>query len=65
MFTVEEIMNLFLSETIIENMGNWYPRVLAVMSCVIPFVYLVFAMLCALFLLRAVYRLLAGGGRSD
>lgn len=65
MFTVEEIMNLFLSETIIETLGNWYPRVIAVMSCVIPFTYLLFAMFCVLFLLYSVYRLLAGGGRRD
>lgn len=42
MFTVESIMDLFLTESVIESMGNWYPRVLAVMSCVIPAMYILF-----------------------
>ena len=37
---VEELLTLFISPDTIERMGNWYPRVLAVMSCVIPFTIL-------------------------
>ena len=60
MFTVQEIMDMFLTETVIEAMGNWYPRVLAVMSCVIPFSYLLFGF--ALF--SAFLWCLAGGDWS-
>ena len=37
---VEELLTLFISPDTVERMGNWYPRVLAVMSCVIPFTIL-------------------------
>lgn len=60
MFTVEEIMNLFLTDTVIESMGNWYPRVLAVMSCVIPFSYLLFGFALAFLLLYGVWRVVTG-----
>lgn len=60
MYTVEEIMDLFLTETIIEIMGNWYPRVLAVMSCVIPISYLLFGFALALLLLYGVWRVVTG-----
>lgn len=60
MFTVEEIMDLFLTETIIESMGNWYPRVLAVMSCVIPFSYLLFGFALSLLLLYGIWRVVTG-----
>lgn len=60
MFTIEEIMNLFLTESIIEALGNWYPRVLAVMSCVIPFSYLCFGFCLALLLLYGVWRVVTG-----
>lgn len=36
----EYIMNIFMTEGLIEKLGNWYPRVLAVMSCVIPFTFI-------------------------
>lgn len=57
MFTVEDIMNLFLSETVIENMGNWYPRVLAVMSCVIPAMYICFTFVTVCIILACVWKL--------
>lgn len=60
MFTVEEIMDLFLTETIIDTMGNWYPRVIAVMSCVIPFSYLLFGFALALLLLYGIWRVVTG-----
>lgn len=34
---VYDFMMLFIDERMIEILGNWYPRVMAVMSCVIPF----------------------------
>lgn len=60
MFTVEELMNLFLTESIIEAMGNWYPRVLAVMSCVIPFSYLLFGFALVLLLLYGIWQVVTG-----
>lgn len=60
MFTIEEIMNMFLTETIIESMGNWYARVLAVMSCVIPFSYIVFGFVLSFLLLYGLWKVLTG-----
>lgn len=60
MFTVQEIMDLFLTESVIEAMGNWYPRVLAVMSCVIPFAYLLFGFALSLLLLYGIWRVVTG-----
>ena len=37
----EYIMDIFMTENLIEKLGNWYPRVLAVMSCVIPFTFII------------------------
>lgn len=37
---VKSIMDLFINPELIEILGNWYPRVMAVMSCVIPFVFI-------------------------
>lgn len=36
---IEELLTQFISADTVEKMGAWYPRVLAVMSCVIPFMY--------------------------
>ena len=43
---IDYIMNIFLDENAISIMGNWYARVYAVMSCVIPCLFIlgVFAM---------------------
>lgn len=56
MFTVENIMDMFLTETVIENMGNWYPRVLAVMSCVIPTAYILFTFVVVAIILACVWK---------
>ena len=56
MFTVEQIMDLFLTENVIESMGGWYPRVLAVMSCVIPFTYILFTMFTVVLLLYGLWK---------
>lgn len=37
---IDHIMEIFLTADTIEHMGNWYPRVLAVMSCVIPTIFI-------------------------
>lgn len=44
----EYIIDIFMTDGLIEKLGNWYPRVLAVMSCVIPFTFIlgVFAFMC-------------------
>lgn len=56
MFTVESIMNMFLTETVIESMGNWYPRVLAVMSCVIPCLYILFTFVTVGIILACIWK---------
>ena len=56
--TVETILNYFLTPDIIEVMGNWYPRVVAVMSCVIPTLYLLFIMVTVVIILACVWRLI-------
>lgn len=38
---VEYIMDMFLTDEVIATMGNWYPRVMAVMSCVIPVTFII------------------------
>lgn len=57
MFTVQDVMDLFLTETVIENMGNWYPRVLAVMSCVIPTLYILFTFVTVAIILGCIWKL--------
>lgn len=57
MYEVQEILDFFISQEMVETMGNWWPRVVAVMSCVIPFMYILFAMVCVILLLFSVYRL--------
>lgn len=57
MFTVEDIMTLFVSQNIIDSMGNWWPRVLAVMSCVIPALYIVFTFTTVCIILACIWKL--------
>jgi hypothetical protein len=57
MFTVQDVMDLFLTETVIESMGNWYPRVLAVMSCVIPTLYILFTFVTVAIFLVCIWKL--------
>lgn len=57
MFTIESIMDMFLTETVIESMGNWYPRVLAVMSCVIPAMYILFTFVTVCIILGCIWKL--------
>lgn len=57
MYEVQEILEFFISSEMVESMGNWWPRVIAVMSCVIPTMYLLFAMVCVIMLLVSIYRI--------
>lgn len=57
MYEVQEILDFFISSEMVESMGNWWPRVIAVMSCVIPTMYLLFAMVCVILLLVSIYRI--------
>lgn len=59
MFEVQDILDFFLSPDLIDTMGNWYPRVVAVMSCVIPTMYIAFCMICVVMLLACIWRLTA------
>lgn len=58
MFTIENIMDMFLTESIVESMGNWYPRVLAVMSCVIPTAYILFTFITVGIILACVWKVI-------
>ena len=57
MYEVQELLEFFISAEYIESMGNWWPRVIAVMSCVIPTMYITFAMVCVILLLVSLYRI--------
>lgn len=57
MYTVEDLMNFFVSQNVIDSMGNWYPRVLAVMSCVIPTLYILFTFATVCIILSCVWKL--------
>lgn len=55
---VEDIMNMFITDNQIADLGNWYPRVLAVMSCVIPTLFILASFAFIGLILWAVYRAL-------
>lgn len=55
---VEDIMNMFITDNQIADLGNWYPRVLAVMSCVIPTLFIMASFAFIGLILWAVYRAL-------
>lgn len=38
---INDLLMMFVDDTTIEIMGNWWPRVNAVMSCVIPFTFII------------------------
>lgn len=59
MYTVQNILNMFIDSDLQETMGNWYPRVCAVMSCVIPTMYIAFVMVCVSFCLYALWRFIS------
>lgn len=53
-----DIMMLFIDERMIQTLGNWYPRVMAVMSCVIPFTFVLASLLGLGLILHNVWRAL-------
>ena len=55
---VSDIMDMFIDQNAIDIMGNWYPRVYAVMSCVIPFTFILASFAFVGLILWAVYRAL-------
>ena len=55
---VGEIMELFIDSNTQSVLGNWYPRVMAVMSCVIPFTFILASFAFVGLVLFAVYRAL-------
>ena len=55
---VGEIMELFIDSNTQAVLGNWYPRVMAVMSCVIPFTFILGSFAFVGLVLFAVYRAL-------
>ena len=57
MYTVEDLMSFFVSQNVIDSMGNWWPRVLAVMSCVIPALYIVFTFTTVCIILACIWKL--------
>lgn len=48
-------VQFFLSEEYINLLGNWFPRVLAVLAVVVPVVVLLFVLFCLGLILRCIY----------
>lgn len=48
-------VQFFLSEEYITLLGNWYPRVLAVLAVVVPVTVLLFTLFCLGLILRCIY----------
>ena len=55
---IHEIMEMFMSAETIEILGNWYPRVYAVMSCVLPFTFVIGAFVLIGLLVHEAFRIL-------
>jgi len=55
---IEQLLMQFITEDTVEKMGNWFPRVLAVLSCVIPFTYLLCVIGFFALILYSIYRML-------
>lgn len=55
---VSDIMDMFIDQNAIDILGNWYPRVYAVMCCVIPFTFILASFAFVGLILWAVYRAL-------
>lgn len=58
MFTVQQIIDTFLTDSLINDMGECaYQRLVYTLGVALPCLYLAFGMVCVLLLLYAVYRL--------
>ena len=55
---INEILSMFIDSATIEILGNWYPRVYAVMSCVIPFTFILGAFALIGLLIHESFRVL-------
>ena len=55
---IDYILSMFIDDRSIEIMGNWYPRVYAVMSCVIPFVFVLGVFIMFGMILHEVFKVL-------
>lgn len=53
---IHSILSMFIDDTTISILGNWYPRVYAVMSCVIPFTFILGVFLFLGLILREVFK---------
>ena len=53
---INTIMSMFLDDATIEILGNWYPRVYAVMSCVIPVIFILGVFIFLGLILREVFK---------
>lgn len=55
---IDDILSMFIDQNTIDILGNWYPRVYAVMSCVIPFMFILGSFLLLALIWREVCRLI-------
>lgn len=53
---INSIMSMFIDDATIAILGNWYPRVYAVMSCVIPFTFILGVFLFLGLIIREVFK---------
>lgn len=55
---IHGILEMFIDSTTIEILGNWYARVYAVMSCVIPFTFILGAFALIALLIHETFKVL-------
>ena len=55
---INDILSMFIDDTTITILGNWYARVYAVMSCVIPFTFIIGAFALIALILHEVFRII-------
>lgn len=55
---INAILEMFIDNATIEILGNWYPRVYAVMSCIIPFTFILGAFALLALILHEVFKIL-------
>lgn len=58
---IPDLLNNFFTPQMIEDMGNWYPRVLAVMACVVPTIVLCFGGWCFAYIVKSLWLSFFGG----
>ena len=55
---INDILSMFIDDATITILGNWYARVYAVMSCVIPFTFIIGAFALIALILHEVFRII-------